>query len=248
MVAMLAYLDPIDEAVRAMSQHSGFPVDSLTRLFVAMICGGLVGLEREIRGRQAGFRTNLLVCLGSALVMIVSIAFASAPWPHDQNVNVNIDPARIAYGVMQGIGFLGAGAIIKNGLNIRGLTTAAGLWCVAALGLASGFGMYVVTFIATGMVLLCLWLLDYVEDQLPKIRYRYVTVRRNWVAGCIAETIAHFKKAGLYVSEASFQRTPDLERVDITLQVAFMNSRQYYQLERQLQDDPVFELLSAHET
>jgi putative Mg2+ transporter-C (MgtC) family protein len=245
---MLAYVDPIDQIVRTYSEHSGLPIDSLARLVVAMIAGGLVGLEREVRGRQAGFRTNLLVALGSCLVMIVSISFASHDWNHPANVNLNIDPARIAYSVMTGVGFLGAGAIVKNGASIRGLTTAAALWCVAALGLSAGFGLYVLTFIATALVLLSLWLLDYVEDVLPKVRYRHVTVRTKWSAGCVARAVEHIKKAGLYVADASFHRTANLEQVDITLQIAFINSDQYYKLERQLQDDPNYEMLSAVET
>ena len=244
---MVAYADPIDKVVHLWSLQYNFPIDSIFRLLLAMLAGGMVGLEREVRGRQAGFRTNLLVCLGSALVMIVSISFTEVNFQRHDGVNINIDPARIAYGVMTGIGFLGAGAIVKNGLNIRGLTTAAGLWCVAALGLAAGFGLYVVTLIATAMVLLILWILDYVEGALPKMRYRNVTVRRAWAPDCISETVQHFKKAGLYIVDASFQRTADLEEVDITLHVAFLNSNQYYTLERQLQDHQVYELLSARD-
>ncbi len=203
---MLAVVDPIDQVVRTWAAHSGLPLDSLIRLLVAAVAGGLVGLEREVRGRQAGFRTNLLVCLGSALVMIVSIRFADYPWTHGPQYNVTVDPARIAYGVMQGIGFLGAGAIIKYGVNVRGLTTAAGLWCVAALGLSAGFGLYVITFLATGLVLAALWLLDYIEDILPRVRHRFVTIRRRWSPGCVAETVARFRQAGLSVRDANFQR------------------------------------------
>src|ERR1051326_5466511 len=113
---LLSFADPIERIVRGYSEHSGWPIDEFMRLLMAMVAGGLVGLERELRGRQAGFRTNLLVCLGSALVMIVSISFASHPWnPQGPNVNINIDPARIAYGVMTGIGFLGAGTLLKSG-------------------------------------------------------------------------------------------------------------------------------------
>jgi len=243
---MVAYVDPIDQVVREI-WLAGVPVDSLIRLVMATIVGGLVGLEREIRGRQAGFRTNLLVCLGSALVMIVSISVSDRTWPHEPGVNVNIDPARIAYGVMTGIGFLGAGAIIKSGENIRGLTTAAGLWCVAALGLASGLGLYVITLMATALVVLALWLLDYVEDAIPKVRYRNVTVRRDWDADCISKTVQRFKNAGLYVVDANFQRTQDMAKVDVTLHIAFVNSRQYYSLERELLNDREYELLSARQ-
>src|SRR3954466_14742041 len=118
----------------------GSPVEDVVRLMLAAVFGGLVGIEREVRGRQAGFRTCLLVCVGSALVMLVSIEFARHSWTHQPNVNINIDPARIAYGVMTGIGFLCAGVIVKGNTGIHGLTTAAGMWCVAAIGLSIGFG------------------------------------------------------------------------------------------------------------
>ena len=92
-----------------------WPAEYVARLLLACVCGGLIGLERELRGRQAGFRTNLLVCVGSALTMLISITFASRSWPHDPDVTIRIDPARIAYGIMTGVGFLGAGTIVKNG-------------------------------------------------------------------------------------------------------------------------------------
>src|SRR5438874_10838286 len=93
------------------------PVEAFVRLILAGVMGGLVGIERELRGRQAGFRTYLLVCVGSALVMIVSAQMAIHPWQaqtKNEGVNINVDPARIAYGVMTGIGFLGAGVIVHT--------------------------------------------------------------------------------------------------------------------------------------
>src|SRR4051794_12060392 len=157
-------VDTFDHAIRAWGSHLSWPGEEVLRLACAAVAGGLVGLEREVRGRQAGVRTNLLVAVGSALVMIVSVSFATRNWPHEQGFNVNIDPARIAYSIMTGIGFLGAGTIIKNGANVRGLTTAAGLWCVAAVGMCAGFGLYSLTIISTLMIMLALWLLDYVEN------------------------------------------------------------------------------------
>src|SRR3982751_5240780 len=111
---LLASLHTLDHLITQWANSLEWPVEPLLRLTLAAILGALVGLEREIRGRQAGFRTNLLVSLGCALIMIISIAFVYHPWPHAPNVNVNIDPARVAYGVMTGIGFLGAGVIVKN--------------------------------------------------------------------------------------------------------------------------------------
>jgi len=119
----------------------------LLRLTVAAGLGGAIGLERELRERQAGLRTHLVVCVGSALFTLVS-AYAF--------VSPKVDPTRIAAQIVSGIGFLGAGAIIRQGLSVRGLTTAATLWLVAAIGMASGAGYYDAAIIATAGALFTL--------------------------------------------------------------------------------------------
>jgi putative Mg2+ transporter-C (MgtC) family protein len=128
----------------------------LLRLVLAAAFGGLIGLERELREREAGFRTHTLVSLGSALFTI-----ASAYGFHDFLVSggslVRTDPTRIAAQIVTGIGFLGAGAIIRQGLSIRGLTTAATLWVVAAIGLTTGAGYYSAAAFTTVLVLISLW-------------------------------------------------------------------------------------------
>jgi putative Mg2+ transporter-C (MgtC) family protein len=243
----LAATDALDFAIRSWGAEFSWPAEQVLRLLLAAACGGLVGIEREVRGRHAGFRTNLLVSVGSALVMLVSINFAERGWARLENANLNIDPARIAYGIMTGIGFLGAGAILKHGASIRGLTTAAALWCVAAVGMASGFGMYTLTIIATIIIVAALWILDYVENFIPRIRYRTLVIRRRWGADCVVETINKLKKAGMKVYSASFQRTPDLQHVDISVQAAFKNWQTYYALERALEIDDRFELIATKE-
>src|SRR5438034_3757584 len=110
----LASLDTTAAHFDQWAASLGFTGEALLRLLLSAIAGGLVGLERELRGRQAGFRTNLLVCLGSTLTMLVSLNFALHHWPLNRGINLNIDPARIAYGVMTGVGFLGAGTIIQH--------------------------------------------------------------------------------------------------------------------------------------
>jgi putative Mg2+ transporter-C (MgtC) family protein len=225
--------------------------EAILRLILAGLAGGLIGLEREIRGRQAGFRTNTLVCLGSCLVMLVSLQFGYHAWPTHapgSGINVNVDPARIAYGVMTGIGFLGAGTIIKHRTGVLGLTTAAGMWCVAAVGLAVGFGMYVVALAATVILLLVLWLLEYLQRALPRLRYRTVTVRRPWAPGCVAETVERFKQASLKVVDVSFNRTPDLSHGDINMHIVIHDEEQYFKFERELERDPAYELMSVDET
>lgn len=121
----------------------------------------MIGLEREFREREAGLRTHLLVALGAALFTIVSAFGFRDVLTHDPNVVVRLDPSRIAAQVVSGIGFLGAGAIIRQGLSIRGLTTAATLWVVAAIGMAAGAGFYSVAVITTVIALVALWPLRY---------------------------------------------------------------------------------------
>jgi putative Mg2+ transporter-C (MgtC) family protein len=236
-----------DDQIRAWGQNHSETFELCMRLVLAIIAGGLVGLERELRGRQAGFRTTILVCLGSALVMVVSVSFASRHWPHDIGINVNIDPARIAYGVMTGIGFLGAGTIVKQRSNVHGLTTAAALWSVAAVGLAAGFGMYLITVIAALLILVTLFALDRLEHILPKLRYRNIVIRRRWRQGCIEETVKMLEGAKMRVADASFRRSDDLGHADINLRVAFVNRQQFYALERQLEGDERYILLAAEE-
>ena len=126
--------------------HISWP-EVLLRLLVAAVLGGAIGLEREFRERGAGLRTHLLVCVGAALFTLVgAYAFASP----------NTDPSRIAAQIVTGIGFLGAGAIIRQGLSVRGLTTAATLWLVAAIGMAAGAGYWDGALIATLAALLTL--------------------------------------------------------------------------------------------
>jgi putative Mg2+ transporter-C (MgtC) family protein len=147
----------------------------LLRLALAAALGGAVGIERELREREAGFRTHMLVSLGSALFTI-----AGAYGFHDFLVGgsglVRTDPTRIAAQVVTGIGFLGAGAIIRQGLSVRGLTTAATLWAVAAVGLTCGAGYYSAAVITTGLVILSLWPLRILAYK-ATIRFRPETNR-----------------------------------------------------------------------
>lgn len=132
----------------------------ILRLVLAMMFGGFIGLERESHKRPAGFRTHILVCVGSALVMVISqYAFA------DFARATEYDPGRIAAQVVSGIGFLGAGTILREGATIKGLTTAASLWVVAGIGLAVGTGFYLAGAVTTGLVVVVLVVLDRFERR-----------------------------------------------------------------------------------
>jgi putative Mg2+ transporter-C (MgtC) family protein len=128
--------------------------EALLRLALAAILGGLIGVERELREREAGLRTHLLVAVGSALFTIVGAYGFHDFLASGRSV---VDPTRIAAQIVTGIGFLGAGAIIRQGFSVRGLTTAATLWVVAAVGLASGAGYYSAAVITTALVLIALY-------------------------------------------------------------------------------------------
>ena len=159
------------------SSTNSWYVEAMCRLLVAAVLGSLIGIEREIHGRSAGFRTQLLVALGSALAMVVSLHFARQFAGENPGIlSLRIDPARMAYGVMGGIGFLGAGVIMRQETGVRGLTTAASLWCTAAVGLACGFGMYAVAVFATLLVVFTLMVLNRLDDRIPSRASRTVVI------------------------------------------------------------------------
>ena len=153
-----------------------FDVPSLTwseelwRVVVAAGLGGAIGLERELREREAGFRTHLLVSVGSCLFTLVSA------YGFSEFRGASVDPTRIAAQIVTGIGFLGAGAIIRQGFSVRGLTTAASLWVVAAIGMASGAGYFSAAVLTTALVLFTLWPLRIVAFRMVN-RFRPETDR-----------------------------------------------------------------------
>jgi len=149
-----------------------FQLDISTRLLVAAVFGAIVGVEREIHGHQAGMRTHMLVSLGSAAFTVLSIY----GFPQVAGAG-STDPSRIAAQIVTGIGFLGAGAIVKFGSNVRGLTTAASLWVVAAVGLAAGTGSYFVAAVATGLAVLSLWPVHRLVAKLELSGGRVVHIR-----------------------------------------------------------------------
>ena len=132
----------------------------ILRLVLSVVLSGFVGLERQMQRRHAGLRTHVLVCMGSCFIMLTSL------YVFDIYKNiVALDPARIAAGVITGIGFLGAGAIIRAQEGVKGLTTAASLWVVAGIGLAVGCGFYSAAIITTFLALVVLFVLRRMEDR-----------------------------------------------------------------------------------
>ncbi|HEX7249949.1 MAG TPA: MgtC/SapB family protein [Burkholderiales bacterium] len=144
------------------------------RMLAAVAAGGLIGFERNYHGRPAGFRTHTLVCAASAMLMLVTVY--EAHWMPKTAAHVQIDPTRMAQGIMTGIGFLGAGAIIKEGLSVRGLTTAASIWTTAAIGILAGIGFYFPLVIAVVLTLGVLSAFRFIEARMPAQAYYHFAV------------------------------------------------------------------------
>jgi putative Mg2+ transporter-C (MgtC) family protein len=153
-----------------------FDMITLAKLLLAAFLGGMIGLEREIHGRPAGFRTHLLVSLGSCLFVITSIQFYTLYGNFSGSQPVGVDPGRVAAQVVTGIGFLGAGAIIRERFSVRGLTTAACLWIAAAIGLCCGVGLFGISITVTLISLASLLFLKRVEKRLNRDTYVFLRV------------------------------------------------------------------------
>ncbi len=156
-----------------MNEHT---FDIALRLALALAAGGIIGLERSYHGRPAGFRTHALVCVASALLMLVT-AYESLWFNAGPSQRAVIDPTRMAQGIMTGIGFLGAGVIMKDGLSVRGLTTAASIWITAAIGILMGIGFYLPAALATLLTLGTLSVFRWIESMMPSQFHAHHSVR-----------------------------------------------------------------------
>ena len=171
-------------------------LDLSARLLVGALLGLAIGFEREIHGHPAGLRTHMLVALGSALFTVLSIHGFGVG-----TVAAPVDPTRIAAQIVSGIGFLGAGAILKDGIVIRGLTTAASLWATSAVGMAAGTGDYVIAAVAAGVILVSLWPINAIADRLhgsglPEVQLRLAMQRVDAIGRVSEILLAHKLEIG----------------------------------------------------
>ena len=192
--------------------------EALLRLLAAALLGGAIGFERELRDHEAGFRTHLIVSLGACVFTLIS-AYAWTDWTFSTEKGLVFDPTRIAAQIVTGIGFLGAGAIIVRGINVRGLTTAATLWVCAAIGMAAGTGYYVVGFAATVMVLVSLGPLRVVSKKMvSRMRPEEATLAINLSPDGVAATVlARIEELGGAIDSAEFG---DERTLDVTLRAS----------------------------
>lgn len=180
-----------------------YELSLLIKLLLAALAGAMVGLEREKHGRPAGMRTNLLVSVGACTMMILSEAFYLKYGAFGGDTALRIDPSRTAAQIVTGIGFLGAGVIIKEGATVRGLTTAASLWAVAGLGMAFGMGFFVLGVISTVLVIGSLLFLKKLEPFIRKDRYLTFTVTARSNASLYTELERLVRDMGLVITDIS---------------------------------------------
>ncbi len=186
----------------------------ILRLVLGALLGGIIGFERQIHGRPAGFRTQLLVSVASVLIMIVSEYYHYLSYMNPSYVRV--DPGRIAAGAITGVGFLGAGVILKMGITIQGLTTAACLWMVSAIGLAIGGGLYFAGIVACVLTLFSLLVLRVAERKMPRLAFKFLTVTA-W-EGIDEEMIASvLRKHDLSISNIDYEK--DVLKGEVTYNI-----------------------------
>lgn len=172
----------------------------LARLSLAALAGACIGMEREKHGRPAGLRTHLLVAVGSCLMMLISEEFYVKYGALSGSGVVRIDPSRIAAQIVTGIGFLGAGVILKEGISVRGLTTAACLWMAAGLGMAFGAGLYTIGFLSTFLSLASLIFLKKLEPVIRKDRFLTMIVRAGIEEDIYDRLEQVFGEHGMWIS------------------------------------------------
>ena len=179
--------------------------EHLLRIFIAALLGGAIGLEREYRSKMAGFRTHFLVAMGSAIFMIMSIHGFDSDLPLLDKTNYSLDPARIAANIVTGIGFIGAGAIIFQKHIVRGITTAAGIWVTAAIGMACGGGHYALSVATTILVLFCLEMFNFILSKMGRKTVSLsITARSRYEVNSILEKL---KTAGFGIDSYNIEMT-----------------------------------------
>jgi putative Mg2+ transporter-C (MgtC) family protein len=191
--------------------NEAFQLDLLAKLALAVILGGAIGLERELKSKPAGLRTNILICLGAALIthMSIQIGFQDGKWVGD--------PTRIAAQIVSGVGFLGAGTILHGGATVTGLTSAATIWVVAGIGIAIGGGNYVAATGTTALVTIVLAWLGRVEHRIKRVRrVTHLTIRTK-PGTPIEGIVSTLAEEGIKVTRSAIYDHPRDRTFELTL-------------------------------
>ena len=197
----------------------------LGKLFIAAILGGIIGWERHRRGRPAGLRTHLLVCIGVTLMMLVSEHIFVQYQGHGHDSVLRIDPARIAAQVVTGIGFLGAGTIMRSRASIRGLTTAASLWVVAGIGLAVGSGFILPAIFTTVLTIAILILNALVEKRLKRNKYRTIKMLITGQGHFLDEITQILEKNSVNLQNYKFKKNIQKNEIEYDLDVKYQDEK-----------------------
>jgi|SRR5689334_3004304 len=192
-------------------------IELLVRLAIGTLLGAIIGYERNVHGRPAGLRTHLLVGLASTTFMLVSTHFVYFQHYVKEDL-VAVDTSRIAASVVTGVGFLGGGAILRTGVNVQGLTTAAGLWLVAAIGLSAGAGMYSLSIASTVFGVVALTVLRRIEHKEDNVFRRRVTLVLNDSTIQFGTIVALLNQKGIIVAPAEYEKQIDEQRTQLAFQ------------------------------
>ncbi len=211
--------------------------DIILRLSAAIAAGGLIGLERSYHGRPAGFRTHTLVCLSSALLMLVTV-YESQWFVQQSGSRVVIDPTRMAQGIMTGIGFLGAGVIMKEGLAVRGLTTAASIWVTAAIGILFGIGFYIPALLAVAATLGTLSSFRWIESRMTTEFYAQFHIKFNRENTMTeADLRAITRELGFSIANMTYELTDGGRSFEYRMGVKTLNTRDMHALSERLKSE-----------
>lgn len=197
---------------------------AIGKLLLAAILGGIIGWERERRGRPAGLRTHILVCVGVTLMMLVSENMFDKYKLYTNNSIIRIDPARIAAQVVTGIGFLGAGTIMRFKASVRGLTTAASLWVVAGIGLAIGSNCFLPALLTTIIVLFSLLLVPYFEKDMSRDKYQTLKLCVSGTRSCLEVILEILKRNSMEMQNYGFERDLVKDEILYEINVKFKDS------------------------
>ena len=180
----------------------------LLRIVAGAALGGVIGYERDVHRRPVGLRTHLIVAMASATFMVISTHFVY--WQHyGKDDLIALDPSRIAASIVSAVGFLAGGAILRTGITVQGLTTAAGLWLVTAIGMCAGAGMYAISTVVTGMGVAALTVLRRFEDKNDHLLRRRVTVVVGEDPELLEKVVAALSGLGVAVSSLEYERRLD---------------------------------------
>jgi putative Mg2+ transporter-C (MgtC) family protein len=198
----------------------------LEHLLVALGAGGLIGFERSYHGRPAGFRTHTLVCVASSALMLITV-YQAHWYPEAFSGNVNLDPTRMAQGIMTGIGFLGAGVIFKEGLTVRGLTTAASIWITATIGILAGIGFYFPMIVTVVLTLGTLSVFRWIEAKVPGDFFAHLQVSFQRDAALTEEELRSFMAGhGFSISNVSYACNAEGRRFEYQMVIRAKYARQ----------------------